>query len=118
MIKLLKWFWADKVSLVLWILILEFVIGHFVTGSDYTPVLAIFLLYIVFMVRERGIYLTKVNEAVKGPVERAYLKLPNHDYQKPLPTLFGTLVNVLLLVGSVAILVIVGLRLSGVIGGQ
>ena len=111
----MNWFWRSRVSTILLIVSLEFLVAYFLTGRNYTGFLALPTLFIIVSIVERGKLMDAMNEHIHDEDLREFFKLPDPYYRKPLPTLFSRGVNTLILLGTCGILVVVFLHLIGAI---
>jgi ribose/xylose/arabinose/galactoside ABC-type transport system permease subunit len=103
-----------RVSIILFILCIGFVVGYFVTGENYTPFLAIMALFIVFTTVEKSRFIEKVDEVVNDPEDREYLNFPLYrNMTKRKPTMFASVVNWIIIAGTIFIFILFFARMIG-----
>ena len=97
--RIFKYFWYDKVSLILLLLFIAMGVAYFIQLANYTYVLLMAALNIVFMVNERGRFVDKVKYVLRdNPQFLQTLKIQNiGGYQEPL---FPRIVKAFILIAS------------------
>ena len=110
-----KWLWRYKVTTLLCIVSLEFLVAHFITGKDFTPAIIIPIAYALVSIRERGIITDKLNDGINDPDLREFFGLPIKGYIKRPETGFALVIKSVVFVGTLGLLVVGFLTLIDVI---
>ena len=103
--KIINSIWSDKVSFILLIVTTILVISWFVSGEDHTPFLAIYILYVMAAMIEKGKLADILDENVTDIKRRADLGLSVFGKIKPQKeTTFVIVIRILILASGLGML--------------
>jgi len=111
----LKWLWRYKVTTLLCIVSIEFLVAHLITGKDFTVAIIIPIAYALVSIRERGLLTDKMDEGIRDPDLREFFGLPIKGYVKRPETGFALVINSVIFMGTLGLLVVGFLTLIDVI---
>lgn len=111
----LKWLWRYKVTTLLCIVSIEFLVAHLITGKDFTLFLVIPVMFMLVSIRERGVLVNKMDDGIDDPDLREFFGLPIKGYHRPPETGFALVIQSLIFVGTLGLLVVAFLSLIDVI---
>lgn len=106
--RILKYFWRNKVDLILLVVTVELLVAHFITGKDFSQFLLIMAGYVCGTIIRVGTLTDKLEALMEDNVERVKMGFDSHKYQTPLFSIldiFFTVVWIGLLVALFFILI-------------
>lgn len=106
--KIIKRFWEDKVSLIMFTIFIFATIGYFTKELNVTPLLGSFgALYMLFQINEKGKFFDKLRE--KYPEVATEVGIPS-TFKKYNYGIFSLIVNIIIFLGTLFLLGIVAYK--------